>query len=301
MKFLRKGKVKEVYEVSQDELEFVFTDQISVFDKIIPSLIPNKGETLCRTSAHWFQVVQDLGIRTHFLRLEGGNKMRVRRVQVIADYSKIARKTKNFLIPLEVIARYYVAGSMHDRLKAGQVRPEEVGFPKGHVPGYGEPFPEPFVEVTTKLEKVDRELTKKEALEISKLSPKEYDDLVSAVLRIDAKINTDVKRRGLIHVDGKKEFAMDSERQLMLVDTFGTADEDRWWDAEAYGKGDHVELSKEFVRQYYRRTGYHKALMDARAVKKPEPDIPALPPDVVRLVSDLYVGLFERLTGERFR
>jgi phosphoribosylaminoimidazole-succinocarboxamide synthase len=301
MKFLRKGKVKEVYEVSQDELEFVFTDQISVFDKIIPSLIPNKGETLCRTSAHWFQVVQDLGIRTHFLRLEGGNKMRVRRVQVIADYSKIARKTKNFLIPLEVIARYYVAGSMHDRLKAGQVRPEEVGFPKGHVPGYGEPFPEPFVEVTTKLEKVDRELTKKEALEISKLSPKEYDDLVSAVLRIDAKINTDVKRRGLIHVDGKKEFAMDSERQLMLVDTFGTADEDRWWDAEAYGKGDHVELSKEFVRQYYRRTGYHKALMDARAVKKPEPDIPALPPDVVRQVSDLYVGLFERLTGERFR
>jgi len=301
MRFLRKGKVKEVYEVSDDELEFVFTDQISVFDKIIPTLIPNKGETLCRTSAHWFQVVKDLGIRTHFLRLTAPNRMRVRRVQIIPEYDRITPATRNFLIPLEVIARYYVAGSLNDRLKAGKVRPEDLGFPRGHIPKYGEALPEPFVEVTTKLEKVDRELTRKEALEISKLSEREYDDLVATVLRIDAKIHADVKGRGLIHVDGKKEFAMDADRQLMLVDTFGTADEDRWWDAQAYERGEHLELSKEFVRQYYRKTGYHEALMAARAAKRPEPEIPPLPDDVVRQVSALYVDLFERLTGERFR
>ena len=301
MRFLRKGKVKEVYEVSADELEFVFTDQISVFDKIIPTLVPDKGETLCRTSAHWFKVVEGLGVRTHFLRLSGPNRMRVRRVQVIEDTAKITPRTTNFLVPLEVIARYYVAGSMHDRLKAGKVRPEDVGFPRGHLPAYGEAFPEPFVEVTTKLEKVDRELTRKEALEISKLTEREYDDLVGAVLRIDAAINEDVRRRGLIHVDGKKEFAMDAERRLMLIDTFGTADEDRWWDAAAYERGEHVELSKEFVRQYYRKIGYHQALMEARAAKRPEPDIPPLPPEVVKEVRDLYVNLFERLTGERFR
>ena len=301
MRFLRKGKVKEVYEVSEEELEFVFTDQISVFDKVIPTLVPHKGETLCRTSAHWFKVVQDLGFRTHFLKVVDGNRMRVRRVQVIPEYDRITPSTRNFLIPLEVIARYYVAGSFHDRIKAGTIRPEDVGFPAGHVPHYGEPFPKPFVEVTTKLEKVDRELTTKEALEISKLSPREYDELVGAVLKIDARLNADVKRRGLIHVDGKKEFAMDGERRLMLVDTFGTADEDRFWDAAAYEKGETVELSKEYVRQYYRRIGYHQALMDARAARKPEPDIPPLPSDVVREVSDLYVALFERITGEKFR
>ena len=301
MRFLRKGKVKEVYEVSADELEFVFTDQISVFDKIIPTLVPDKGETLWRTSAHWFKVVEGLGVRTHFLRLSGPNRMRVRRVQVIEDTAKITPRTTNFLVPLEVIARYYVAGSMHDRLKAGKVRSEDVGFPRGHLPAYGEAFPEPFVEVTTKLEKVDRELTRKEALEISKLTEREYDDLVGAVLRIDAAINEDVRRRGLIHVDGKKEFAMDAERRLMLIDTFGTADEDRWWDAAAYERGEHVELSKEFVRQYYRKIGYHQALMEARAAKRPEPDIPPLPREVVKEVCDLYVNLFERLTGERFR
>src|SRR5947209_17018280 len=102
MRFLRRGKVKEVYEVSKTELEFVFTDAISVFDKVIPTLVPHKGETLCRTSAHWFKLVEGLGVRTHFLRVLDGNRMRVRRVQVIPDYDTITSKTKNFLIPLEV-------------------------------------------------------------------------------------------------------------------------------------------------------------------------------------------------------
>src|SRR2546426_3554675 len=117
MKLLQKGKVKEVYEVSNDELEFVFTDQISVFDKVIPSLVPHKGETLCRTSAYWFNVVQGMGIRTHFLRVADGNRMRVRRGPVIYDYSELSPKTPNYLIPPEVIARYYLAGFLRQPLK----------------------------------------------------------------------------------------------------------------------------------------------------------------------------------------
>ncbi len=301
MKFLRKGKVKEVYEVSPTELEFRFTDQISVFDKVIPSLVPHKGETLCRASAHWFRVAQDMGLRTHFLRVEDGNRMRVRRVEVIPDYAKITAKSRDFLIPLEVITRYYVAGSLNDRLQKGKVRPPDVGFPKGHTPTYGEPLPEPFFEVTTKLEKVDRELTVGEALRISSLTGKEWDDLREFVLKVDARLNTDVKSRGLIHVDGKKEFAFDGNRELMIVDTFGTADEDRFWDLAAYERGEQVELSKEFVRQHYRRTGYHAKLYEAREKGLPEPDIPALPTDVLAQVRDLYVSMFERLTGEPFR
>src|SRR5207249_9492550 len=127
--------------------------------------------------------------------------MRVRRVEVIPDYDKIMPTTKNFLIPLEVIPRYYVAGSFHDRLKAGRIQPEDAGFPAGHVPTYGEPLPEPFVEVTTKLEKVDRELTRDEALAISKLSRNEYNYLVVPVMSIDSLFNDEVRRLGLIPVD----------------------------------------------------------------------------------------------------
>src|SRR3972149_7614488 len=119
MKLLARGKVKEVYEISERELEFRFTDNISVFDKVIPSKVPHKGETLCRTSAHWFRRLEHLGVRPHFLTPVGGSRMRVQRVQVITDYAKIDRTTRNYLIPPEAITRYYVAGSLHHPSQAG--------------------------------------------------------------------------------------------------------------------------------------------------------------------------------------
>ncbi len=301
MKLLRKGKVKEVYEVSDTELEFLFTDQISVFDKVIPSHVPYKGETLCRTSAHWLQMAEDLGVKTHFHRVVDGNRMRVRRVQVIADYAKLGPQTRNYLLPIEVIARYYVAGSLYDRIREGRIAPESLWFPRGRMPEYGDPLPQPFLETTTKLERVDREITGDEAIRISGLTKAEFDDLLETVLRIDERLNDEVRKRGLIHVDGKKEFAMDGDRNLMLVDTFGTADEDRFWDLAGYERGEFIELSKEFVRQYYRKTGYHERLMEARKAGHLEPNIPPLPDNVLKEVGDLYISLFERLTGQRFR
>ena len=87
MRLLRKGKVKGVYEISDTELEFLFTYQISVFNKVIPSLVPHKGETLGRTSAHWFQMAEDLGVNTHFLRVLDDNPMSSRDglVEYISD------------------------------------------------------------------------------------------------------------------------------------------------------------------------------------------------------------------------
>ncbi|MFQ5837302.1 MAG: phosphoribosylaminoimidazolesuccinocarboxamide synthase [Thermoplasmata archaeon] len=300
MKLLRKGKVKEVYEVSDEELEFLFTDNISVFDKIIPSQIPHKGETLCRTSAFWFQIASTMGINNHLLEVLDGNRMRVKRVRVIRDYSQITPETRGYLIPMEWVARYYVAGSLYDRLRAGNLDPKDLGFTSGHRVEYGERLPEPYLEVTTKLEKVDRLLTRDEALEISGLTPGDFDAIWEVVLSLDRRMDEEVRKRNLIHVDGKKEFAMDEERSIMVVDTFGTADEDRFWDGDQYQMGRFVELSKEFVRQHYRNEGYFDLLYEARDLGKPEPDIPALPEEMVRKVSDLYVSLYERITGLEF-
>lgn len=299
MKLLRRGKVKEVYEASEDELEFFFTDNISVFDKIIPTQVPHKGETLCRTSAHWFMIAQGMGVRTHYLGLRGGNRMRVRRVRIIEDYSQINPRSKDYLIPLEWISRYYVAGSLHDRLKSGEVKPKDLGLT--HMPLYGEELPQPLFEYTTHLEKVDRGVDREEALRIGGLTAQDLEEIRETVMRIDDRMAREVRRGGLIHVDGKKEFAFDRERDLMLVDTFGTADEDRWWDLKEWKEGRCVELSKEFVRQDYRATGYHDKLTEARKKGLPEPPIPPLPGEKVKEVSDLYIGLYERLTGEVFR
>ena len=294
------GKVKEVYEVDDDTLEFAYTDNISVFDKIIPSQVPHKGETLCRTAKYWFGLLNEAGIRNHYLSEPSKDRMRVQRVRVIRDYSKIDGTTTNYLIPLEVICRYYAAGSLLDRLKSGKVTPEQLGFPAGHVVKKGEKLPRPFIECTTKLEEHDENLTDEEAKKMAGLSDAEFKEIEETVLKVDEIIAREAGKRGLIHVDGKKEFGYDKERRLMVVDTFGTLDEDRWWDAEEYAKGNIVELSKEFVRQYYRETGYHEALYDAREKGLPEPDIPALPQEIIDRVSALYVDMYERITGEKF-
>jgi phosphoribosylaminoimidazole-succinocarboxamide synthase len=292
MKLWKVGKVKKVYHISHRELEFEFTDQISVFDKIIPSLVPRKGETLCRTSAYWFKRAAAMGIKTHFKQIISPNRMRVSRVDILENPSYT---DSNYLVPLEFIARYYVAGSLLDRLHSGEIDPGSLGLSSVQ---YGDELPDPFIEVTTKLEKVDRPLDKREALQISGLTHDEYDRIVETILEIDRDINEQVKKRGLIHVDGKKEFALDENRGIMVVDTYGTADEDRFWDLKAYREGNCVELSKEFVRSYYRETGYHQELYTARSEKRPEPDIPPLPQDMVEKTSHLYLELYSKITGE---
>ena len=129
MEHIRTGKVKEVYAVDDRTLEFVFTDNISVFDKIIPSQIPRKGECLCRTAKHWFELLEKKGIKTHFIEYLPPNRMRVKRFNIIEDYDKIHSDTTNYLIPLEVICRHYAAGSLMDRIKNGKITAEQLGFP----------------------------------------------------------------------------------------------------------------------------------------------------------------------------
>lgn len=292
MKLWKVGKVKKVFQVSHLELEFEFTDQISVFDKVVPTLIPRKGETLCRTSAYWFERARAMGVLTHFKEVVPPNRMRVSRVQILEKPTGI---DSNYFVPLEFISRYYAAGSFLERIKAGKIDPKVLGLSSVD---YGDQLPEPYIEVTTKLEKVDRLLDKAEALNISGITKEEYNDITEIILKIDADINNQVKKRGLIHVDGKKEFALNGDREIMVVDTYGTADEDRFWDSKAYEEGKCIELSKEFVRSYYRKIGYHKQLYAARAEKKPEPEVPPLPPNMVEETSRLYIQLYKKITGE---
>ena len=300
MILIKSGKVKDVYEISDSELEFVFTDRISVFDKIIPSEIPYKGETLARTSAFWFELCKELGITTHYLNYAPPKRMRVRRVRILQP-EQITQQTSNYLIPLECITRYFLYGSVWDRVKKGSIKPVDLGFASGHSVHQGEQMPMPFFEVTTKLEKVDRPIDRDEAKSIAGLTDNEFATLNKMALRIDEAMDARIRPRGLVHVDGKKEFAFDEKRQLMVVDTFGTADEDRFWDEEELRKGRYVERSKEFVRQHYRRTGYYDKLMKARETGTEEPPIPPLPREMVEAVSKVYMRIYEDLTGERFR
>ncbi len=291
MELLRKGKVKDVY-YEGNALVFKFSDRISVFDKIIPNSIPHKGESLCRTSYYWYNVVSSLNIETDLIELVSDSEMRVKKYrQMDKGYGFLS----NYMVPLEFITRYYMAGSLYDRIKSGEIDYHTLGFK--NAPEYGDPLPDPFFEVSTKFEKFDRYLETKEALEISGLDLGELYNIREIIFKIDRRINKSVESRGLIHADGKKEFALGMERKPVIIDTFGTLDEDRFWDKEDYENGQVNELSKEMVRQYYRAAGYHEKLMYARDKKEAEPDITPLPDNMVKTVSDLYIQMYEKITG----
>ena len=296
------GKVKQVWSTdNSDIIEFRYTDQISVFDQIIPSLIPRKGESLNRTSCHWFKLVEEAGIcDTHVIEMNAPDRVLARRFDVIREPGAISREQENVFVPLEVICRHYLAGSGWRRYARGDAPAEEFGFDPGTILEEGVKLPKPYLEVSTKFEKFDRLLDRAEALEISNLTNEEFDSILEIVVKVDEIIETEAAKRGLIHVDGKKEFALGEGRVPVLVDSFGTLDEDRWWDAEAYGRGEIVQLSKEFVRGHYLETGHHSELYAAREAGTEEPPIPALPQDIIDQTSMLYADMYERLTGQSF-
>ena len=192
---MRKGKVKEVYDIGDNKLEFLFTDNISVFDKVIPTEIEHKGAVLCRISTFWFKKCETIGVNTHFIEKNSENTMTVKKFKIITDFSSLTEKPTNYLIPLEVIARYYAAGSLHERMKK-------------HGMTYGEKLPEPIIEFTTKFETFDRLLTEEEALKIARVTREDIKGIKEIVLKIDEHMQREVGKRGLIHVAGKKNLRL---------------------------------------------------------------------------------------------
>ena len=108
------GKVKQVWSTEDpDIIEFRYTNQISVFDQIIPSLIPRKGESLNRTSCYWFNLVEKADIcETHIIEMNAPDRVRARRFDVVREPGTISQDRENVFVPLEVICRHYLAGSV---------------------------------------------------------------------------------------------------------------------------------------------------------------------------------------------
>ena len=296
------GKVKQVWSTDNpDIIEFRYTDQISVFDQIIPSLIPRKGESLNRTSCHWFKLVEEAGIcDTHVIEMNAPDRVLARRFDVIREPGAISRDQENVFVPLEVICRHYLAGSGWRRYARGDAPAEEFGFEPGTILEEGVKLPKPYLEVSTKFEKFDRLLDRAEALEISNLTDEEFDSILEIVVKVDEIIESEAAKRGLIHVDGKKEFALGEGRVPVLVDSFGTLDEDRWWDAEAYDKERLCNYRKNlsevitlrpvitlnFMRRERQEPKSHQFLLYLKSI--------------IDQTSTLYADMFERLTGQKF-
>lgn len=317
------GSVKDLEIIKQPSDKtgigrFRFSDRYSVFDfGKMPDLLENKGKALCMLSAYFFELLERSGTKTHYLGLvEDGvvkrldevdgpvDVMEVRLVNVYRpekkdngyDYSIFQKLHGNFLIPLEIIYRNSLpeGSSVFRRLERGEISFEDLGLEK--MPKPGERLEKPIVDFSTKLEDVDRYLSREEARRISGLSEEEFEELVELTLKVDSIITKEVGKAGIVNEDGKIEVAFDEKRELMLVDALGTPDECRF-------SFDGIEMSKEVLRRYYRRTDWYRRVEKSKGeenwrnvVGKP----PKLPEELKRAVEEMYMSACNEITGRKF-
>jgi phosphoribosylaminoimidazole-succinocarboxamide synthase len=171
-----------------------------------------------------------------------------------------------------------------------------------HYPKPGERLSKPVFDVSTKLEETDRYLTWKEAQKIAGLTTEEIEKAKDLLLRVNRMITQLALRADLENEDGKIELAFNPERKFMVVDVVGTLDECRF----TY-EGLHV--SKEMVRQFYRRTGWFRDVEEAKkkaeetgvrdwqALCRTKP--PKLDPTLKAIISEMYMAASNEVTERK--
>ncbi|AKG90943.1 phosphoribosylaminoimidazole-succinocarboxamide synthase [Geoglobus ahangari] len=297
---------------------FHFSDRYSVFDYgEMPDLLENKGKALCLLSAHFFELLEKEGIATHYIGVveegkakrldelsEPTNVMEVKLVHVHRperrgdgyDYSIFQSLKGNFLIPLEIIYRNSLpeGSSVFRRLKRGEISLKDLGLER--MPEPGQRMERPIVDFSTKLEDVDRYLSREEARRISGMSEEEFEALVKLTLKVDEIITRETEKAGIENEDGKIEVAFDENRELMLVDALGTPDECRF-------SFNGIEMSKEVLRRYYRNTDWYRRIEKSKGeeewrkiVGKP----PRLPEELKKAVEEMYMSACNEIVGRKF-
>ena len=273
---------------------FVFSDDYSVFDYgKMPDIIPDKGASLCAMAAYNFKKLEELGYKSHFVRLVKPNEMEVKLVRKIT--SDLSEEINNRMIPLEIIFRDVLGdgSSVFRRLKKGEITYQDFGL--DHYPTPEEKLEKPIIEFSTKYEPVDRYFkTIEEARGYAKISENKINELRNQALSINHFLRQRCNELGWVHLDGKVEAGLDPQGNIVWVDAFGTLDEDRF---ECKG----LKLSKQIMRNYYRTTPWYEELnkakdsgVDPKNWPKPE----RLPEELVSFTSDIYKTAANLWTGE---
>ena len=277
-RFLRSGKVKDIYDVGEGKLLLVYTDRLSSHDVMLADQIPHKGEVLCRLSTHCFSNCRVSGIETHLIDSPSPDQMLVRKL---------------FLIPIEVIGRNYLYGSFWKRFQRGEAK-----LPEGTDSALAAKLSEPVVEFTTKLEAKDRLITEQDIISFGWLKPEEIDQVKRTTLKLNDLMLEDSERAGFILADFKVEFGKDETDKIILIDEIGTPDGCRFWDKSKYQPGKAQDsFDKQIVRDYLERVkGWDK--------EQPKPGTKLkktiLPDELVQKTSQRYIEAYERLTGGKF-
>jgi phosphoribosylaminoimidazole-succinocarboxamide synthase len=273
LELLHSGKIRDVYADGTDII-LVASDKVSVYDVVLPTLIPDKGKILTQLSLWWFDQLADI-VPNHVISA----------TDVPAEWTGRAIRCQRLnMLPVECIARGYLAGLGLDSYRAtGTI--SGIPLPPGF--SEGSKLPEPVFTPTTKATVGHDEFITYADVEadLGAGTTAQLKRLTLEVYRRGAEI---ADRTGIIIADTKLEFGHAADGTLVLADEVLTPDSSRFWSAAEWQPGRPQRyLDKQFVRDWSSTiTGWDR--------KPPGPEVPQ---DIVEATRARYIEVYERITG----
>lgn len=283
LKLLRRGKVRDVYDLGE-KLLIVASDRLSAFDVILPTPIPDKGKILTTAALFWFDLTKDV-LPNHLITADFDAIQKALPSGVKLDKNwfdgrmMLVHKAKR--IDAECVARAYLAGSGWKEYKTN-----------GNVVGHSLPaglqeadkLPSPIFTPATKADEGhDENISREKLAEMIGLDlAKRLEELT---LRVFAVASEHLAKRDLILADTKFEFGFINDK-LCLIDEILTPDSSRVWEKRDWKPGRTPDgFDKQFVRDYLEKTGWNKV-----------PPAPALPQGVVDGTLSRYRDFLTKVT-----
>lgn len=273
-----KGKVRDVY-IFDKELVVVASDRISAFDVVLPRPIPYKGQVLNQIAAKFLSATSDI-VPNWVTSTPDPNVT----IGVRCEPYKV-----------EMVIRGYMSGHAAREYKAGKRSICGVDMPEGM--RENDPFPQPIITPTTKADEGhDMDISREEILKQGIVSEADYVQLEKYTRALFQRGQEMANEMGLILVDTKYEFGKVGDK-IFLIDEIHTPDSSRYFYADGYEENQakgiaQKQLSKEFVRQWLISNGFQG---------KDGQSVPEMTDEIVESISDRYIELFEKITGEKFQ
>ena len=279
---VHRGKVRDVYALSDAELLIVATDRLSAFDVVLPDPIPGKGEMLCQMSNFWFGKTAHL-VPNH---LTGKNVADVLpRGTDAALYTKrsvVAKRLK--AVPVEAIARGYLIGSgWKDYQATGSLC--GIKLPAGLQ--QAAKLSEPIFTPSTKAAAGDHDENIGFDQVVKTIGADLAEQVRDATLKIYKFAAEFAATRGIIVADTKFEFGTDENGKLFVMDEMLTPDSSRFWPADEYRVGiSPPSYDKQFVRDYLETLNWNKTAPG-----------PRVPQEIIQRTAAKYAEALKRLAG----
>jgi phosphoribosylaminoimidazole-succinocarboxamide synthase len=274
------GKVREVYNIDDKILIMIATDRLSAFDVVLPRGIPYKGQILNQIACKMLNATSHI-VPNWLISTPDSNV-------------SIGDSCKPFKV--EMVIRGYLSGHAARLYKSGKRSICGVEMPDGM--NENDKFLNPIITPTTKAENGshDEDISRNEIISQKIVSESEYLILEDYTRKLFKEGGRIAESQGLILVDTKYEFGKNSKGEIVVIDEIHTPDSSRYFYLDSYkelqnSKLPQKQLSKEFVRQWLISEGFQG---------KEGQKIPHMSDDYVNSVSERYIELYERITGEKF-